>query len=109
MVDRLTERVAGVRCIEFRPEQGNKPVAAMEAVWTRAIEVDEQGQPLGLRQYFDELMAVRTTEIDGAKSAELDQGCPPLKVFSNSAKKLVWGRVREEAGKSGRSDSPSNW
>ena len=74
VVDRLAEGVAGVRCVELRPEESDEAVASMEAVGPREVEVEEQGEALGLRQNFDQLTAILPAEIDAAQSAKLYQG-----------------------------------
>ena len=66
-VDGLAERVAGVRLVLLRPEEGEQLVTPVEGAWGCEGEVDEERDPARLGEHGPKLVAGRTLQLQRAE------------------------------------------
>ncbi len=72
VVDRLVERVSGVRFVELGPEQGKQEVPAKEGAGGERREPGEYGEALGLHQDGGNGPPVRHAEVYRPKDGKSD-------------------------------------
>ena len=76
-MDRLTEGVAGVRVVEFRPEERDQDVAPVKTVGAGGGEVAEEGDQLRAPQDDAEFSALVVLEIQSPEQPEPNHSGSP--------------------------------